>query len=176
MKRALPTYSQVLELPEMTRGHVTEAQIDLNSHLNVLHYYDIMTTGTWHSHVRWGFGPTYPQRSGCGLFAVEHNVRYARELRLLDEYSTHARLLEVGNSGFHDILYVADRNRARVTAVLEAAWLNVDLTTRRVARFESQVQEALRSGLDAANALGWPTPDSRLALHPRATLDSQFDN
>jgi acyl-CoA thioester hydrolase len=155
MKTPLPSVEEVTALPAINRGVVHEDHIDVNGHMTVTRYLDILTSGTITACGEYGLDLSYPAAQGMGLFAVDHHARYLQELRLGTEYTAHVRLLDASEQAIHTMAYLVDVDGRRVSSTLEALLLNVNLATRRVARFTDNTIAALTTGLSRSKALPW---------------------
>lgn len=150
-----PPPAEVTALPTVANDFVCEDDIDVNGHMTVTRYFGILTSGTIAACGEYGLDLSYPATHGMGLFSVDHHACYLRELRLGTRYSAHVRLLNASEQAVHTMAYLVDVDGGRVSSTLETLLLNVNLTTRRVARFSEDTIAALTTGLVRSEALPW---------------------
>ncbi|UKA60458.1 thioesterase family protein [Arthrobacter sp. FW306-2-2C-D06B] len=155
MNTPLPSVEEITALPAIDRGAVQKDHIDVNGHMTVMRYLDILTAGTITACGEYGLDLSYPKAHCMGLFAVDHHARYLRELRLGTHYTAHVRLLDASEQAVHTMAYLVDLDGGSVSSTLETLLLNVNLTTRRVARFTENTIAALATGLARSKALPW---------------------
>jgi acyl-CoA thioester hydrolase len=134
---------RIRELPTIDFGTVAEHQIDLNGHVNIRVFFDILTSATINYCDEFDLGLSYQNRAAMGLFSVDHRIRYIRELRLGEGFSVHVILLQASDRGLHTMTYMVNV-AGIVTTTLETVFLNVDLVSRRVAPFSESAQQQLR--------------------------------
>lgn len=158
MRGGRPEEADVAELPVVGRGAVTEADLDVNGHMNVLVHLRLLTDATVIGLAPGGLGPGYPTLHGCGIFSVDHHVQYLSELRLGDQYTTHLRLLGASDRAVHTMVYLRDVRRQRVSTTLETLFINVNHGTRRAAAFPSEVRRPLAELARRDADLRWPAP------------------
>jgi acyl-CoA thioester hydrolase len=170
MKTPLPSVEEVTALPAVHHGVVAEDHIDVNGHMTVRRYFDILTSGTITACGEYGLDLSYPAAHGMGLFAVDHHAGYRGELLLGTRYSAHVRLLDASEQAVHTMAYLVDLDGRRVSSTLETLLLNVNLTTRRVAKFTNNTILALATGLARSNALPWEARGCGTMLVPEGKV------
>lgn len=170
MKNPQPTFDEIRDLPPVTIGQVKEEHIDINGHMNVTCYFEILTSGTIAACGEYGLDLSYQPRQGMGLFAVNHHAGYLRELRLGARYSVHVRLLDATAQGIHTMAYLVDTENRKVATTLESLLLNVNLSTRHVDQFPPSTLDALTAGLERGNGLPWTSSGCGTIRLPRRSM------
>jgi len=141
---------------EVSRGRVVPDWIDVNNHMNVAYYVLAFDRGVDSLWGRFGITDEHIREMNSSTFAVESHIIYRRELTLDDPYFVTAQILAFDEKRIHIFqrLYHAEENFVAATA----EWLNlhVDLTTRRVAHWPSNILDDIRKV--AATQGDWPYP------------------
>ena len=124
---------------EVSRGRVLPEWIDVNDHMNVAYYvlaFDLGIDSLWG---RFGITDDHIQEMKSSTFAVESHVIYRRELKLDELFIVTAQLLAFDEKRIHQFqrLYHAEDRYLAATA----EWMNVhvDLVTRRVAPWPTEI-------------------------------------
>src|SRR5579875_1438804 len=147
-------------LPAPLEAHeavVRPEWIDGNGHMNLAYYVVVFDHATDVFCDRVGLGDAYRAATGNGIFAVETHTLYGRELRLGEHVRVRTQLLGADGKRFHlahEMVHVKEGVRA---AAQEIMFLHVDLRTRRVAPFPSDL--AIRMQQARADHAALPRPD-----------------
>lgn len=138
-------------------GTVKPEWIDVNSHMNVAYYVlamDMAVDALWD---RFGITSDYIDSGQGSTFAVECHVTYQRELLEGEPYFVTAQILAYDEKRIHQFqrMYHAEQNYLVATA----EWMNlhVDLGTRRVSPWPSQILANI--GAYAAGQLSTSVPE-----------------
>lgn len=126
---------------ETQRGVVQAWECDHNGHLNVTYYMAKFSEAGVQMTARIGLTRAHMDETGGGMAALEHVIKYRRELHAGDITVVESGMLEVGNKTirfFHRLLNAATLELA---ATMEGVACYFDLTTRRSA----PLPEALRA-------------------------------
>lgn len=154
----LPTYEQVLEIPETIRRTVPVEYLDENDHMNIRRYLDIASEAETHRFAPIGLGPSYIDERRLTTFTAEHHLRYLGELRLGDELSVHVRVIERGAKALHNMVFVLDRTRQSLAFTFEDLLINVGMDTRRPVEFPDDIAASIDAAIAEHAQLGWDAP------------------
>ncbi|MEJ7635080.1 thioesterase family protein [Aeromicrobium sp.] len=154
----LPTYAQVLELPETIRRTVPVEYLDENDHMNIGRYLEVAAEAVWFRYTAIGMGQAYIDERRLTTFTVEHHLRYLSELRLGDDFSVHVRPIERSAKALHSMAFVLDRTRERLAFTFEDMLVHVGMDTRRTQDFPDDIATALDGTIAAAAGLDWHAP------------------
>jgi acyl-CoA thioester hydrolase len=130
-------------------GEVRPEWIDTNGHMNLAYYVLMFDFGTDAIYGALGLGPGYQEVTGCGTFAVESHVLYARELLVGERAAVSTLVLGADAKRIHlghEMIRVADGARA---ATQEVLLLHVDLGLRRVVPWPEEIRERLAEAASA---------------------------
>ncbi|MCW2792373.1 MAG: hypothetical protein JWO76_1471 [Nocardioides sp.] len=164
----VPTFAEVSLLPASNDFVVPREFEDQNGHMNIQHYLGIAGDGVDRGMVPLGVPQDWPQTAGLGVFSAEQHLTFVAEVHAGDRVTFHLRLLERSDRGVHAVGYLLDQARARVSFVLEAVWLHVDMTVRRTAVWPAAVAALLDERIASDSALGWtPVLSAPMALRHR---------
>jgi acyl-CoA thioester hydrolase len=155
MAHQLPSAEQVDLLPDALVGVVPDEFIDMNGHMNVLHYLD------WGHEAlveRVGIDDAYRAARRMGLFTVEHHLAYFSELRSAATFSVHTRVLDRSDKVLHLMTFLLDRSANRLANTLEILLVHVDLQTRRALRLPTDIAAAFDVHIAHSKSLGWSAP------------------
>lgn len=123
--------------------------IDYNGHLNMAYYHVLFDRAMDELFDRLDLGKAYLARTHHSMFAAEVHVCYLRELKAGDTVRVTYRCLDYDAKRIHLFAELHHAADAFVSATAESVGLHVDMTTRRVTPFPSDVKarlEALRAG------------------------------
>jgi acyl-CoA thioester hydrolase len=154
----LPSAEQIDLLPDPIEGVVTDEFIDVNGHMNVLHYLDWGSRCAEALVEHAGIDDAYRATRRMGLFTVEHHLAYYGELRRGETFSVHARVLERSDKVLHLMTFLVDRSANRLSNSLEILLVHVDLQTRRARRLPAEVAAAFDAHIARSRSLDWSAP------------------
>lgn len=160
MTTVLPTFEQVLAIPDPTEAIVTADLIDLNGHMNIVHYLSQGAAGADAVLQRSGLDQSYRSERGMALFTAENHLTYLSELREGDKFSVHVRILGRTDKAVHLMTFLLDRTRDRLSNTLEIMVVHVDLATRRAVAIPEDIAAGLDKYIDRSAALDWAAPTS----------------
>lgn len=151
---------------------VGEAWIDVNNHMNALHYHSVI----YAAHVKLteylGLADDYVSQRQLSKVVVESHNRFERELRLGDAIEVRSWLLGVDAKRlhfFHEIYNTTADYRAGTGEQID---VHVDLRTRRSAAFPPEVLGRLRQVAQQHAAVPAPLHSRRLTLERLPTTPS----
>lgn len=156
----LPTYAQVLELPETAHRKVPVEFLDENDHMNIGRYLEAAAEAVWLRFTSIGMGQRYIDERQLTTFTAEHHLRYFSELRLGDEFSVHVRPVDRSDKALHSMVFLLDRTREKLAFTYEDTLVNVDMATRRSVAFPDDIAASLDQAIAEVSDLGWPAPVS----------------
>jgi len=145
--------------PSKTKPHelavVQDQWIDLYGHMNMAYYVQLLDDLGHRILDRFGLGEGYTREHNCGLFTVEANVKYIKEVRAGDPLRVELtpvrfddkRLVTQVDLYHHELNYLS-------ASMLQTA-LHVDLGTRRVRPFSEAAVQRLRALKDEFEVNGW---------------------
>lgn len=158
MTDTTPEFDQVASLPTVNEGTVTPEFIDLNGHMNILHYLDHLAWGADTICSNAGIDVEYRQQRRMGVFAAEHHLNYYRELREGEKFSVHVRPVERTDKALHLVALLLDRTNDRLACTLETILVHVDLDTRRATPIPTDIATDLDREFAAYADVNWPAP------------------
>ncbi len=124
---------------ETYRGTIFPWECDFFDHVNVRHYVAKFDEATWQFMAHFGMTPTYFKDTKTGIFNVEHDIRYKRELFAGDLIVVKSELLEVGQKyiKYRHVLIKTDINEVAAEMYVRAS--HVDIETRRSSNFPKEI-------------------------------------
>ena len=157
----LPTLAQVMDLHEVDAAPVPAEHIDGNGHLSVRFIVEIAAHGAHELLVACGLTNERRARTHQGVFTAEHHIAYVAEMRGDADLAVYVRVLDRSPRAVMLLAFIVDRTRRRITAVLRAVVVNVDLDTRRPAEFTPEIAHEIDRVLREHDSLGWSPPFPR---------------
>ena len=132
---------------ETYRGTIFPWECDFFDHVNVRHYVAKFDEATWQFLAHFDMTPSYFKKTKTGMFNVEHNIKYRRELFAGDLIMIKTELLEVGprSISYQHILIKTDINDIAATMNVTAA--HVEMETRRSNNIPKNIYDKLLNGL-----------------------------
>lgn len=118
-----------------------EASFDVNRHVNVGYYGVFFDLGAdvWMN--RHAMTEQYITSSKRSMFISEGRTRYIREVTPGGKMDIYFRIHELSPKALLGHLAMLDPATGDLIAALEALWLSVDLTTRKVTPFEPLIYD-----------------------------------
>lgn len=114
------------------RGYVSMQECDEMGHMNIQHYIGKTSDASFHYRVAIGMGFSHQRESGLGYVALEHHIRFHRELRTSDLVLVRSGTIEVRDKTmrtYQEMREIVD-DRLAATFVVDVGCL--DLKTRRL--------------------------------------------
>ncbi len=155
--RTMPTVDQVRELRPIRSLEVPEDYLDENDHMNIGRYFEEAATALWQAAIDLGLGQSYIEERGLSTFTAEQHITYLGELRRGDRFSVHVRVLERSDKVLHEMAFIVDDTRDRLSCLFEATAVHVDMSTRRPAAFPDDIAALLDAEIEKDTA-DWPAP------------------
>ena len=160
-------------------GRVKPEWIDVNSHMNVAYYVlalDMAVDALWD---RFGITSDYIEGGQGSTFAVECHITYQRELLEGEPYIVTAQVLAYDEKRIHQFQRMYHAEQEYLVATAEWMNLHVDLQTRRVSPWPSQILTKIRQYTDAQKSTEVPEEVGKkmsiskplYSLLPRNTVD-----
>ncbi|MFT6150368.1 MAG: acyl-CoA thioester hydrolase [Saprospiraceae bacterium] len=120
---------------ETYRGTIFPWECDFFEHVNVRHYVAKFDEATWQFMAHFGMTPTYFKSTQTGIFNVEHDIRYKRELFSGDLITVKTEMLEVGQKfiKYRHVLIKTELQEVAAEMYVRAA--HVELKTRHSVTF-----------------------------------------
>jgi acyl-CoA thioester hydrolase len=130
--------------------------IDYNGHLNMAYYnvmFDRAIDQIW---AELGIGPSYMKERGGSTFTAECHVRYLREIHLGDPVQIFVWLLEADDKRLHTFEELRHATEGWISATSENMSLHIDMGSRKVAPFPSDIREQIATVVSAHSAAPRP--------------------
>jgi acyl-CoA thioester hydrolase len=153
-----PTVAQVLELPALVKGSVTADYIDANGHMNIRHYLDHCASSADAICREIGIDDAYRAERRMGVFTAEHHLRYTGELHLGEEFTVHARVLDLSDKVGHLMAFLVDRTHDVLACTVEIVLIHVDMDSRRPLPMPADIAAGWQRWLQQSQALKWAAP------------------
>ena len=117
--------------PGMTNSvEITEEMCDLNGHMNVLYYNQILSFGIDEFYsVEMGFTDQY-FKSGYSTFTLEDNYRYLKECLLGEKVTPRYRLHKVNKKLMHIVAILVNESD-EICALYETVLGHIDMNSRK---------------------------------------------
>jgi len=133
---------------ETFRGVVYPWQCDIFDHMNVQFYMEKFDQAAWGFFGQMGIGADYFFKEDKGIVAMEHKIRYYKELVAGDLVYIKSELTKVGNKSmcFRHLLYNAMTDE--VAAEFEAVAVQIDTNTRKSTPFTAVVRAYLEAEME----------------------------
>lgn len=131
--------------------------IDYNGHLNMAYYHVLFDNALGEALSLVGLGEDYAHQRGMSFFTGEVHVVYKRELHLDDLVRVRLQLVSYDEKRLHIFEELCHAVEGWVAATCELISLNIDLATRRVAPFPSDIIDNLAEMRSSHGHL--PTPE-----------------
>jgi len=140
--------------------------IDYNGHLNLAYYHVMFDRGCDELWLELGLGPNYMKERNGSTFAAECHVRYLREIHLGDPVQVTTLLLATDDKRLHTFQELRHATEGWVSATAENMGLHIDMRTRKVAPFPSDIRERIAAVAKAHSAVPRPEGIGRSIAMP----------
>ena len=117
--------------------------IDYHGHLNMAYYnvmFDRAIDQLW---LELGVGPTYMKERHGSTFTAECHVRYLREIHLGDPVQIWVYLLGADAKRLHTFEELRHATEGWISATSENMSLHIDMNSRKVAPFPTDIRERI---------------------------------
>ena len=122
--------------------------IDYNGHLNMAYYnvmFDRAIDEIW---LQLGIGPAYKKERHGSTFTAECHVRYLREVHLGDPLQVTVYLLGADDKRLHTFEELRHATEGWISATSENMSLHIDMNSRKVAPFPSDIRARIKTIVD----------------------------
>ncbi len=132
------------------RGYVSMQECDEMGHMNIQHYISKSSDSSYNLRVALGLAALDQPQSGLGYVALEHHIRFHRELRTSDLVTIRSGIVELRDKTmriYQEMREVLD-DRLAATYVVDTGCL--DLATRRLTAWPGETRrraEAMKTAL-----------------------------
>ncbi|WP_342363349.1 thioesterase family protein [Terrarubrum flagellatum] len=118
---------------------VEPAWIDYNGHLNMAYYHVLFDRAVEEAFSLAGLGADYLDARHCSYFAAECHIRYLRELKNGDAVRVTLQLLDFDEKRLHYFMMLRHAVEGWVSSTTENLSLHVDMATKKVTPFPSDI-------------------------------------
>jgi acyl-CoA thioester hydrolase len=140
--------------------------IDYNGHLNMAYYNVMMDRAIDELWLQLGIGPTYKKERHGSTFTAECHVRYLQEIHLGDPVQVTIYLLGADEKRLHTFEELRHADEGWLSATSENISLHIDMTTRKVAPFPSDIRARIAAIVDVHAAVLRPEGIGRKVAMP----------
>ncbi|HKE58175.1 MAG TPA: thioesterase family protein [Pyrinomonadaceae bacterium] len=136
-----------MELPITYRGMVYPWHCDHMNHMNVMWYVGKFDEATWNLFAMFGVTSSWLREQNRGMFAVQQNIAYKRELRAGDVISVSSGVLEIREKVVRFFHEMKNEVTGEVSAVTVLTGVHVDSQTRKSCPLPEDIATRMRSML-----------------------------
>jgi acyl-CoA thioester hydrolase len=119
--------------------------IDVNGHMNAMHYYQVI----YDAHVAMteeiGLGEDYVKSTNCGKAVLESHMVFESEVSEGEQLEVVSRLLAVDEKRLHFFHELFNRTQSKRAACSEQVDIHIDLTRRCSSPMPKKLFEALKN-------------------------------
>ncbi|OZI77747.1 thioesterase family protein [Bordetella genomosp. 12] len=145
-----------------TTLHVEPAWIDAYGHMNAAHYVGVFDRLGFELLGQLGVGLDYTQTSGCGIYTMNIQVAYLREVLEADPLTLRLRLLQTDDKRLLCLMELWQTRENYLAATMEQLSLHVDLRLRRARPFAPDLAARLAAITDAHGRVPLPVGYRRI--------------
>jgi len=122
------------------RGYVSLQECDEMGHMNIQHYISKSSDSSYNLRVALGHGALDQAASGLGYVALEHHIRFHRELRASDLVVIRSGIVEMRDKTMRIYQEMSEALDGRLAATYVVDTGCLDLETRRLTRWPDHVR------------------------------------
>jgi acyl-CoA thioester hydrolase len=156
-RRPLPEISAIARLPLRIDLVVGDDFEDSNRHMNVRFYFETMVGALGRDFPTVGIDKEYRETNNRGLFTAEHHLSYFAEVLVGEHVVVHTQVLDHSKSALHAVAYLVNESTGKLSCVLEAVVIHMDLSTRRAFAFPADIAVRLDELIAASAGLVEPS-------------------
>ena len=134
-----------MELPITYRGVVYPWHCDHMNHMNVMWYVGKFDEATWNLFAILGVTTDWLREQNRGMFAVQQNIAYKRELRAGDVISVRSGMLEIREKVVRFFHEMKNEGTGEVSAITVLTGVHVDSQTRKSCPLPEDIANRMRS-------------------------------
>ncbi|MEC9415590.1 MAG: thioesterase family protein [Pseudomonadota bacterium] len=138
------------------KGDVLPEWIDMNGHMNVAYYvraFDLAIDKHW---AEIGVTQEYIENQECSTFSVECHITYQNEMKVEERYSIVSRILAYDEKRIHLFQDMFKEGSKDLVATAEWMNLHVNLKTRKVSPWPSDILTSLQDRVKLQERMSWP--------------------
>nr|RAW02528.1 thioesterase [Aerococcus urinae] len=136
--------------------------VDLNGHMNMAYYHLLFDESLDKAFTDLGIGWDYTQKGEGSAFTAEVHVCYIEELLEGDPVRVTYQLLDGDAKRIHVFGHMYHAEKGYLAATSEQMCIHVDMKTRRVAPFPSEIESRVARMLEAHRTLPRPEQAGRI--------------
>jgi acyl-CoA thioester hydrolase len=155
---AIPTISQLKELPLQLSMAVPPEWEDRNGHVNVQYYLTLYELGGWVILEQVGIDDNWFKQNRVSMFDLEHHLYYLAEIRVNDQVSAYHRMLSRSEKRFHGVYFIVNDTTEQVASTLEYVTTCIDMRTRRTTPFPPELAAGVAKTFEEHQKLSWDAP------------------
>ncbi|MES1991604.1 MAG: thioesterase family protein [Pseudomonadota bacterium] len=123
------------------RGYVSMQECDEMGHMNIQHYISKTSDASYHLRDFLNISASDQTTSGTGYVALEHHIRFHRELRVSDLVHIRSGIVETGNKTLVSYLEMREQLDNRLAATFSVTAGCLDLDKRRLTPWTDVTRE-----------------------------------
>jgi acyl-CoA thioester hydrolase len=113
--------------------------------MNVMWYVGKFDEATWNLFALFGVTPSWLREQNRGMFAVQQNITYKRELRAGDIVSVRSGVLEIREKVVRFFHEMTNEGTGEVSAVTVLTGVHIDSQTRKSCPLPEEILSRIRS-------------------------------
>jgi acyl-CoA thioester hydrolase len=145
-------------LPLTFEAVIPESYLDEMGHMNVMWYTHLFSNAVDGLFQLVGLTRDYFETNQAGTFALEHHLRFLKEVRVGQRVVIRTRLVGRSAKCFHFISFMAHADSGDLAATEEGIGAHVDLGRRRTSPIPPAIAAAFDRLLAEHERLPWPAP------------------
>lgn len=134
---------------------VKDEWIDLYGHMNMAYYVQLLDELGHRILEQFGMGEAYTLAENCGLFTVEANLKYIREVCAGDPLRVELTPLRFDEKRLVTQVELYHDKQNYLSAVMVQTALHVDLESRKVCPFGNEARDRLQKMMDIYKSESW---------------------
>lgn len=134
---------------------VRDEWIDLYGHMNMAYYVMLLDDLGHRILEQFGLGQGYTLELNCGLFTVEANLKYLREVCASDPLRVELTPLSFDEKRLVTQVELYHDEQNYLSATMEQMAVHVNLDTRKVCPFGDEARRRLQTMMDAYTSENW---------------------
>jgi acyl-CoA thioester hydrolase len=131
--------------PKVRHARVDPSWVDIYGHMNMAFYVKLFDDLGYDILSEYGLGERYTRDFGFGLFTIEANIRYLKEVRADAPLTVSLQIDKADGKRLWTSLEMRHTEQGYVAATMNQLAINVSLATRRVVPFPSHLDSVLES-------------------------------
>jgi len=143
------------DLPQTAHMQVTEEHIDIMSHMNTMHYWELFSVASRKMTSLLGVTAAYVAEHQRGAFMLRNFTQFIAEAHHGDELAVYTRVVARGSKRYQAMHFLLNESTDTLAATMEVLSTHANLNERRSAPFPPHIARKIDLIISEHNEIDW---------------------